>query len=930
MSPSSPSTPASAPSPPGEPAEAPASAAPAPFRPVLVLVAALALALAAPAGVLAQEGEEGPPAEEQVEAQEAEGQEAQQEKQDEYEDFEKLVADAEAHEGFLDLYVDDGKVFLAVPPERLGEDFLMEYKIARGVGANFLFGGLMLSFDDPAVVAVEKSGGKLYLVQRPHRFTAEGDERAAEAVDLTFSSSVLQSAEIRSVRDDSAWVAEVSGWFVSDLSGISQSVEQAVGQDGRPGSARLEKGLSHLESVEAFPDNVNVEAKLTFAPGEAVSWPSVPDGRHLPLTLHYTLARLPEDPMEPRPGDDRVGFFWNARKDFSQTDSTFFVRQTRRWRLEKGERVGDRWRPEEPITYYIDSNVPEEYREPMKAGVEAWNEAFEAAGWVDAIRAEDLPEGADPDDIRYATLRWNVSDQPSYGAIGPSVVDPRTGEILDADILFEASMFLGTKQQWRDFVEPVTAADALQRSLGTGPYARAWQGDGDGPAAGAQGVELPGFAGAMAEQGALVRAALLARGRIAPDEPVPPEFVDQFVTWVTMHEVGHTLGLQHNFRSSASTPFDRLHDEDWTARNGVTSSVMEYPSVNLAPEDEETGHWWSPGPGSYDRWAISVGYTPDPERARELARQAAEKGHLFGNEAGGPGAMDPIVNIWDLGDDPLAWGRQRTGIVRDLWRDLPGYALEDGDRYHDLTVAFQSLMNQYVQALAPAVKYLGGTYLNRDHVGDPDGRLPYEPVSVEDQREALDLLEDRVLAAGALDVPRDVLERLAPSRWTHWGTTTSFDGRLDYPWREQVADLQATLLGELLHPWRLARIRDAEARWGQERVVGIPELMDRLTGAVWSELDAGGDIPARRRDLQRAWVEATTELVVDAPERTPSDARSVARMELREVADRIDRRLEAGDGRRPGGDVDAYTAAHLEESRARIREALDAGLEIER
>ncbi|MFW6193173.1 MAG: zinc-dependent metalloprotease, partial [Gemmatimonadota bacterium] len=875
-------------------------------------------------------GEEEPAAEEQAEDEEAGDREADQEKAGDYEDFDDLVADAEAHEGFLDLYVDDDRLFVAVPRDRLGEDFLMEYKIARGAGANFLFGGLMLSFEDPAVVAVEKRGGKLYLVQRPHRFTAEDDQRAAEAVDLTFSSSVLQSAEIRSVRDDSAWVAEVSGWFVSDLSGISESVEEAVGEDDQPGSARLEKRRSHLESVEAFPDNVNVEARLTFTPGEAVSWPSVPDGRYLPLTLHYTLARLPDPPMEPRPGDDRVGYFWNARKDFSQTDSTFFLRQTRRWRLERGERVDDRWRPEEPVTYYIDPNVPEEYREPMKEGVLAWNEAFEAAGWVDAIRVEDLPDGADPDDIRYPTLRWNVSDQPSYGAIGPSVVDPRTGEILDADILFEASMFQGTKQQWRDFVDPVTAGEALQRSLGTGPYARAWAEDGGRPASGARGVELPGFAGAMAEQGALVRAAMLARGRIAPDEPVPEEFVDQFVTWVTMHEVGHTLGLQHNFRSSASTPFDRLHEESWTARNGVASSVMEYPSVNLAPEGEETGHWWSPGPGSYDRWAISVGYTPDPERARELAREAARKGHLFGNEAGGPGAMDPSINIWDLGDDPLAWGRQRTGIVRDLWRELPGYALDDGDRYHDLTVAFQSLMNQYVQALAPAVKYLGGTYMNRDHVGDPDGRLPYEPVDVDEQREALDLLVDRVLAAGALDVPRGVLERLAPNRWTHWGTTNSFDGRLDYPWREQVADLQATLLGELLHPWRLARIRDAEARWGDDRVVGIPELAGRLSDAVWSELDGAGDIPARRRDLQRAWIDAMTDLVVAAPERTPSDARSVARVELRRVDDRIADRLEASGGRRAGGDIDAYTAAHLEESRARIREALEAGLEIQR
>lgn len=894
----------------------------APTRPVRphrslrrsALLAALIVALPASLAAQGQGGEQpdAPGGQESGESQEKE--------KGPYEDFSELTEGATAHEGFLDLYVKDDAVYLAVPRDRIGEDFLMEYKIARGVGANYLFGGLMLSFFEANTVAVEKHGGKLYLVKRPHRFTAERDERARRAVDLSFGASVLQSAEVVSIRPDSAWVVEAGGWFVSDLSGVSEAVKNAVGQDGEPGSARLDEDRSHLESVKAFPDNVNVRVRLTFSPGEAVDWPSVPDGRYLPLSIHYTLARMPERPMEPRLGDERVGNFWTVHKDFSDTDSTFFVRMVNRWRLEKGEKVGDRWRPKEPITYYIDTTVPGEYRDAMKEGVEAWNDAYEAAGWVDAIRAEDLPEGADAEDIRYATLRWNVSDQPAYGAIGPSVVDPRTGEILDADILFEASMFLGTRNTWRDVVEPVSAARALQRALGTGPYAAAWTEDG---AAGTVGLELPGFTATLQEQTLLLRTALAARGAMAPEEPVPDAFVKQFVRWVTMHEVGHTLGLQHNFRSSASTPVGRLHDEEWTARNGVASSVMEYPSVNVAPEGQETGHYWSPGPGSYDRWAISYAYTPDARRAAELARRGAEKGHLFGNEAGGPGALDPTINVFDLGDDPLAWGAQRTEMVRGLWRELPDYALADDDRYYELTLAFQALLNQYVGALSPAIKYLGGAYLNRDHVGDPDGRLPLERVSVEDQREALDLLVDRALAADALAVPEDVLRRLGPNRWTHWGTTTTFDGRLDYPWHEQMAELQAGLLGELLHPWRLARIRDAEARWGPDRVVGIPELTERLTDAVWAELDEGGSVSPVRRDLQRAWLEAMTTLVVDAPPRTPSDARAVARLRMREVGDRIGKRLAAET-------PDPYTRAHLEESVARIRKALDAGLEIQR
>ena len=874
-----------------------------------------------PLVVSAQEGEEEP-AEEPVAEQEAEAAPADTvEEESPYEDFAELTEGAAVHEGYFDLYEKDGKLWLAIEPDRLGEDFLMEYKIAQGVGANFLFGGLMLSFFESDVVAIEKRGQRLLLVQRPHRFTATGDDRAARAVELTFGSSVLESAKIASVREDSAWVAEVSGWFVSDLAHLSQWIEgpPLSGQPG--GGVSFDKGRSYLESVKSFPENTNVRAKLTFKPREPLSWPSVPDGRYLPLTLHYTLAKLPERPMTPRLGDERVGNFWTVHKDFSDTDSTFFVRMVERWRLEKGERVGDRWRPVEPITYYIDPNVPEEYRQAMKEGVEAWNDAFEAAGWEDAIRAEDLPEGADPEDIRYATLRWNVSDQPSYGAIGPSVKDPRTGEILDADILFEASMFLGQKEGWRDFVNPVSAATALEMALGTGPFAAAWENDAQASAAG---VELPGFTAALQEQALLLAAVRAVRGE-APEAEVPDAYVQQFAKWVTMHEVGHTLGLQHNFRSSAATPLDRLHDEEWTARNGLTNSVMEYPTVNVAhDEDTETGHWYSPGVGTYDRWAISYAYTPDDDVARTLARQVAAKEHTFGNEAGGPGALDPTINTWDLSDDPLAWGRGRTGLVRELWAELPEEILRDGDRYYELTLAFQGALNQYVRALAPAVKYLGGAYLNRDHVGDPNGRLPYGPIDPAEQREALDLIVERAFAADAFDLPPELLRKMGPNRWTHWGTSTTFEGRLDYPWHEQVAGLQDALLSALLDPFRLSRIRDAEARYGAENVVGIPELMDRITDASWSELGTGANVATTRRDLQRSWVEAMTTLVVDAPERTPADARALARSRLRAVGERIDDRLSAGD------DLDAYTAAHLEESRARIREALRAGLEIER
>jgi hypothetical protein len=393
-----------------------------------------------------------------------------------------------------------------------------------------------------------------------------------------------------------------------------------------------------------------------------------------------------------------------------------------------------------------------------------------------------------------------------------------------------------------------------------------------------------------------------------------------------MHEVGHTLGLQHNFRSSASTPFERLHDRVWTERNGVFSSVMEYPNVNIAPAGQPNGYYYNPGAGSYDRWAIAYAYSPDPARAAALARQVADPRHLYGTnaESGGVGALDPTINTYDLSDDPLAWGAQRAGIIAGLWPRLPDYALADNASYYELTSAFQALLREYARALAPAVKYIGGQYINRDHVGDPNGRMPFQNVPIAKQREALALLVDRAFDADAFEMPRPVLERLGSNRWLHWGESNTFGDRLDFPFHEEILDLQSSLLDQLLGPSRLARIRDAETKYGQASVVTIPQLMDAITTAVWSELEGTGvrNIGAMRRDLQRAYTEDLIGLIVQPAEGTPADARAVARLQLRRLGDRIERRVASA------ASLDAYTRAHLEDIGAQIRKALAAEMSV--
>ena len=839
----------------------------------------------------------------------------EEEAQDEnpFEDFEELVEGAEVSPGFFDLYTKEGRLYLAVPADRLGQDFLMDMRVARGIGAAGLFAGTTLrpTESEMDLMAFEKHGENVYLVQRPHRFGAASDARAAAAVDISFGSSVVQSADVEAIRPDSALVLDVTSWFLSDLSGVGRLTRRAArGSNGQSGSTNFDRSRSYIDAVSSFPENTNIRATLTFRSGQPRSVPSVPDGRYIPVTIHYTLAKLPERPMERRVADDRVGNFMTVHKDFSSLDSTFFRRYVNRWRLEPGERVGARRRPVEPITYYIDRTVPDEYRGWFKEAIENWNTAFEAAGWVDAIRALDLPEDADANDIRYSVLRWNTSDDTGYGAIGPSKVDPRTGEILDADILFEANMFRGFRNTWRNIVNPVTAAEAFEMALGVSEL--------EAPEPNAQGLELPGFASALQAQGALAGLVLVAREEMEPGDPLPNELLRQYTMWVVMHEVGHTLGLRHNFRSSASTPLDQLHNAEFTRANGVYGSVMEYPTVNLAPPGQRNGDYYTYDVGSYDRWAISYAYTRSQDDAEDIARGVSDVGHLYGNERDARGALDPTINPYDLGADPLAWGAERSALIRDLLPKIPEYVLQDDSPFVEVTNAYNQLITEYARALAPAVKYIGGQYMNRDHVGD--GRDPFVNVPKAKQLEALDLLVDRIFAEGALALDPAVLQSFGTDGYEHWGSNRTTDGRFDYPFHARTLELQSSVLNQILNASRLARIRDAETKFGAGQVATIPELLGSLTTAIWSELGRG-TISADRRDLQRAYLDAMARLVVNPANRTPADARAVARWELAQLRVRID-------AAQPGAS-DGYTRAHLFEALARIDKTLEAGLEAE-
>lgn len=844
--------------------------------------------------------------------------------------FSVLVAKAKERKGFFDTYQKGDELYLAVPKARLGEDFLLYTRLARGVGQRTMLSGASIEGHDVSVVAFERHGDRLFLVQRPTRVTAPPGSPLARSVEQSYSGAVLQSAPVESERPDGAPVVNIKGWVTGDLSQVGRLVgalTRTGGTSSHASTLSSNKERSFIESVKDFPENLNVRASLTFTPSEPSEIPTLANERFISVSVYYTFAKLPSRPMVPRSEDDRIGYFIVTRLDPSSQRTNFIVRNINRWRLEPSGQLRDGLRvPKQPIVFYIDPSFPTEYRPFVQEGVEVWQRAFAAAGWYQAVRAEQLPKDADVEDLRYPTIRWDTSHSAPLGR-GQLVADPRTGEILGASIIISMHLLQHYREEdlpylGRRVAGESTAADFAE-SMISSALRRPSRRPGDAAAGPGPGDDEEGdgsnFSLHMSAQNTLMRTSLLAGGMILPSEKTPLRMLGQSIKFTAMHEVGHVLGLRHNFKSSSVTPLDKLADPAWVREHGLVGSVMDYPGLNLprgpAPAD---WYYYPPGLGPSDLISISYGYVPEDAKAREIARQAAKSGHVFGTDedARSSDAGDPMVQDWDLSSDPLLWARDRVELIQLLWQKLPERVLFDNEPYGELTDVLMGLVYQYASTVDIALRYVGGQFQTRDHVGDPDGRPPFSMVPKVRQQEALDFLNSYVFSATALAFPADLLTRLGPRQARSFELHHPF---VDVPLGNVIRNLQGSMLVGLLTTDTIQRMRNSEAKYGAAAVLTIPELMAGLTQGLWSELLAPtpGSVVGLRRDLQRRHLERLSALVLKSSDRDNPDMRALARYQLTELKRRLT-------GRERAAGLDAYTRAHVVEVQARIAKVLDA------
>ena len=830
--------------------------------------------------------------------------------------FADVVKDAKETKGLFTIWSRDEKAWIEVAPDQFDKPVFFSVNLASGIGENFLFGGLM---GRSGLAAFRKIGTQVQLVALNERFFAAAKTPEATAVSEAFSDSLLASAPAASLPhpDRKSVLVELNALLFADIPGVYAVFDRAYRQgyafDARNSSIARTRNTEDQTSV--LVNAHYAVARLSqpppvVAPGAPVpSAPAtLPDPRSMFLGFQYNFASLPGEPMRPRLADARVGHFVVSRFDFSHNLAlTPNVSYVKRWRLEKKDPDAALSEPKQPIVFWIDRNVPLRYRDTVVAGVLEWNKAFERIGFKAAVQAKIQPDDADFDtlDARHASIRWMTTAKPAFGGIGPSQADPRTGEILDADV----------------GIDPVRMRFARYRLADSSTYAPL-TGDASPDPAGGQ-CRIEDF---VAEERGFAMGLLEARGVIDPDSPQAEEFVLSDLKEVTMHEVGHALGLTHNFRASTVYSQAQLNDLEFTTKNGLSGSVMEYTPINLPLRGEASGTLSMTTLGPYDYWAIEYAYRPiAPEQeAAELAKIAGRSNeplfaYAYDDETNQ--AIDPYATAGDLGSDPLGFAERRLMLAKELWERWEARPLKPGETYAALRRNISRGITQVRESGLLATRYIGGISILRDAAGS--GRTPMNPVDTARQRDALRLIETGVFASDTFRFKPEFMRSLSVDfldRNDTFATGLSPPG-FDFSLSTQVLVAQKAVLDRVMGDAIALRLLDAEGKVDRPGdAIALAEVYASVHRAIWVELKGSSrDIPLMRRNLQREHAAKLANALVRPSPALPADARAQMRADAKLLRSEI-----AAAAAKPGWTPGA--AAHLAECQSLIDEALKAPL----
>ncbi|HLJ54544.1 MAG TPA: zinc-dependent metalloprotease [Chthonomonadaceae bacterium] len=765
--------------------------------------------------------------------------------------YAEVITDtAKSEPGVFTVHRIGERVLYEIPENMFNRVMLWSTEIAQ-VPANAGYGGTAVGHK---IIRWTRRGNKVYLRLVDTSVRAEGTGAIRTAIAAATLEPIVAAFDVEAEGKDKSAVIDVTRLLNSDTTEFSVR--------SRLGGSAVDPTRSYIENVKAFPTNVEVRTLYTFAGGGGgggFQLPTTPDpapnpnpdpsptptplptpgprpgrrgpgggapafarggGSSVTALIHYSMTLLPEEPMMGRLADSRVGFFSDSYQDYGRDEHRVVDRAfINRYRLEKKDLTAKLSEPIKPIVYYVSREVPEKWRPAMHKAVEAWNAAFEEAGFKNAIVCKDAPTVVedpnwDPEDARYSVIRW--APTPTENAQGPHVSDPRSGEIISAHIIV-----------WHNVLK-----------LGETWY--------------------------FTQVGPLdPRAAHL---------PLPDSLMSDIVEYVVKHEVGHTLGLYHNFKASSSYTVAQLRSKEFTEKYGDEASIMDYGRFNYVAQPGDNAHL-IPMLGPYDKFAISWGYTPiggvhTPDDEKQTLDDWASKQVMnptlrFGHAPEAGDTEDPTQQTEDLGSDPIEATRYGLKNIARVAQMLPTAAVKYGEDYDLLHEMYDATLAQRQRELGHVASLVGGVIETDYHVGRGGDTFKYVPK--DQQAKAV-----RFLVENGFSTPRellvpDILFRIGPS------------GVAD-----RILANQRTLLTTLLQPARIKRLADFQAI-SPNQAYTLAQLVTELQAGIWSELSAPHPVmDLYRRNLQRAYLE-TMKPVLASDTTTGTELRPIARGALKEL-----------------------------------------------
>jgi hypothetical protein len=744
-------------------------------------------------------------------------------------------------DGLFTMYQDTvtGSVQLYIKKNRLNKEFIYQSFSLNGPTQLFLNQSMHRT---TLIFTIKKVFDKIELSKVNTSFYYDENNPISKTKDVDKPEAVFYSEKL--VAEDSAgYLIAADGLFISEkLDPVKPASIPGFPNFGFSlGSLNTSK--SKYQSVRSFAKNTDVVVDMAYDnPGAFASGGAdITDPRYVRVRIQHSFIEMPDNDFRGRRDDPRVGFFFQQKTNQTSISPVPYKDVINRWSLKKKDTSAALSEPVEPIVYWVENTTPLEYRQTiMEAGLK-WNEAFEKAGFKNAVQMKMMPDSTDwdPADLGYNVIRWVASAQPSYGAIGPSFVNPRTGQILGADITIE----------WASGSSIPIVDELFNGSIGTSNQQILSSNNNE------EHYKTCTLAQDLKAQ--LVTGMTVAEATGAGPAEIK-EIHKQFLLYLIMHEMGHTLGLNHNMKSSQMLSPAEINNKEITRKIGSIGSVMDYPAINIALDKSKQGDYYTTRTGPYDLWAIEYGYKPfaESEEEKELQKIAARSNDpklAFGNDGDdmrAPGkGMDPRVNVFDLTNDAIGYAEERFKLVNNVMGKLIQKYSKPGQSYAELRSRYGTLNNQRRDMMSAVSRYIGGVYIDRTTPDQNSPNKPFTPVPVATQKRAMAVLSKYIFAPDAYDADAPLFAYLQPQR-RGFNQNPAGD---DYKVTNNILNNQVfNVIAHILNPATLQRITNSRLYGNQ---YSAADVMSDLLKACF-DADMKGNVNVQRQYLQTAFVKA--------------------------------------------------------------------------